>query len=218
MPEFKDYYAILGVSRSAGEQDIKLAYRRLAVKFHPDKNPAEIRQGFASSQFQDVNEAYHTLVDRKKRDAYNKQMLERQSGAVEGHSYEVNQAEMVYRQGVKAYNEQNFKRAVEYFKAAVRLNPKKAAYYDRLGIAIIKAGGAIEEARAQCEKAQQMEMYNPEHYLSMGIIYQLAGLHDKSREQFKEALKWDPSNTTAKQRLEQLAKEKKGFFGKMFGG
>jgi len=218
MAEFKDYYAILGVSRSSGEQDIKLAYRRLAVKLHPDKNPSESKQGFASSQFQDVNEAYHTLVDRKKRDAYNKQLLDRQSGATEGHSYEVNQAEMVYRQGVKAYNEQNFKRAVEYFKAAVRLNPKKAAYYDRLGIAVIKAGGSIEEARGQCEKAQQMEMYNPEHYLSMGIIYQLAGLRDKAKEQFNEALKWDPHNATAKQRLEQIAKEKKGFFGKMFGG
>lgn len=218
MPEHKDYYATLGVSRSAGDKDIKQAYRRLAVKLHPDKNPSESKQGFASSQFQDVNEAYHTLVDRKKRDAYNKQLLERQSGATESHSYEVNQAEMVYRQGVKAYNEQNFKRAVEYFKAAVRLNPKKAAYYDRLGIAVVKAGGSIEDARAQCEKAQQMEMYNPEHYLSMGIIYQLAGLREKAKEQFKEALKWDPNNAAAKQRLVQIAKEKKGFFGKMFGG
>jgi len=218
MPEFKDYYFILGISKSAGEQEIKAAYRRLAIRLHPDKNPAEAKQGFASSQFQDVNEAYHTLIDRRKREVYNKMLLDRQSGAAEGHSYEVNQAEMVYRQGVKAYNEQNYKRAVEYFKAAVRLNPKKAAYYDRLGIAIIKAGGSIEDARAQCEKAQQMEMYSPEHYLSMGIIYQMAGLHDKARDQFKEALKWDPNNVTAKQKLEQLGKDKKGFFGKVFGG
>ncbi len=218
MAEFKDYYAVLGVGRTAAEQEIKAAYRRLAVRLHPDKNPAESKQGFASSQFQDVNEAYHTLVDRRKRDAYNKQLLARQTGMSDGHTYEANQAEMVYRQGVKAYNEQNFKRAVEYFKAAVRLNPKKASYYDRLGIAIVKSGGSIEDARAQCEKAQQMEMYNPEHYLSMGIIYQLAGLGDKAREQFREALKWDPANAAAKQRLEQLGRSKKGFFGKMFGG
>lgn len=218
MAEFKDYYVILGISRSAGDQEIKIAYRRLAIKLHPDKNPAESKLGFASSQFQDVNEAYHTLTDRKKREAYNKLLMDRQSGVTDGHGHEANQAEMVYRQGVKAYNEQNFKRAVEYFKAAVRLNPKKASYYDRLGIALVKAGGPLEEARAQCEKAQQMEMYNPEHYVSMGIIYQLAGNHDKAKEQFKEALKWDPNNATAKQRLEQIAKEKKGFFGKMFGG
>lgn len=218
MAEFKDYYVILGISRSAGDQDIKQAYRRLAIRLHPDKNPAESKQGFASSQFQDVNEAYHTLADRRKREAYNKLLMDRQSGVTDGHGHEASQAEMVYRQGVKAYNEQSFKRAVEYFKAAVRLNPKKASYYDRLGIALVKAGGPVDEARAQCEKAQQLEMYNPEHYLSMGIIYQLAGLHDKAKDQFKEALKWDPGNVTAKQRLEQIAKEKKGFFGKMFGG
>jgi curved DNA-binding protein len=64
--KYKDYYAILGVARDAGEADIKKAYRKLARKYHPDvsKEPA------AEERFKDVGEAYETLRDKEKRAAY----------------------------------------------------------------------------------------------------------------------------------------------------
>jgi Flp pilus assembly protein TadD len=60
-------------------------------------------------------------------------------------------------------------------------------------------------------------MYNPEHYLSLGIVYQTAGMNDKARDQFKEALKWDPKNVQAQKRLEMVGKGDKGFLGGLFG-
>lgn len=65
--EYKDYYRILGVERSADAKEIKRAYRRLAVQFHPDKNPGNNE---AESRFKEINEAYEVLGDPQKRAKY----------------------------------------------------------------------------------------------------------------------------------------------------
>jgi curved DNA-binding protein len=66
--EYKDYYKILGVSRSAKEDEIRKAYRKLAQKHHPDKNPGD--KG-AEERFKEINEAYQVLSDPEKRARYN---------------------------------------------------------------------------------------------------------------------------------------------------
>lgn len=63
----RDYYEILGLERNASEADIKKAYRRLAMKYHPDRNPDDAE---AEEKFKEVQEAYETLSDSKKRAAY----------------------------------------------------------------------------------------------------------------------------------------------------
>lgn len=62
-----DYYEILGVSRNAEECEIKKAYKRLAVKFHPDRNPGNAE---AEAKFKEIKEAYEVLTDAQKRAAY----------------------------------------------------------------------------------------------------------------------------------------------------
>lgn len=62
----KDYYKILGVSRSATDDDLKKAYRKLALKYHPDKN----KSPDAEERFKEVAEAYEVLSDKKKREVY----------------------------------------------------------------------------------------------------------------------------------------------------
>lgn len=64
----KDYYKTLGVSESASEEEIKKAYRKLAVKYHPDKNPGNVKE--AESKFKEVSEAYYALSDPRRRQEY----------------------------------------------------------------------------------------------------------------------------------------------------
>jgi molecular chaperone DnaJ len=63
----RDYYEILGVAKNAPQDEIKSSYRKLAMKYHPDRNPGDKS---AEEKFKEVKEAYEMLSDEKKRAAY----------------------------------------------------------------------------------------------------------------------------------------------------
>ena len=67
MPEYINYYSIMGVPKSASASEIKSAYRKLAMKYHPDRNPGSKE---AESKFKNINEANEVLSDPKKRQTY----------------------------------------------------------------------------------------------------------------------------------------------------
>jgi len=64
----KDYYGILGVPRNASDGEIKKAYRKLAMQYHPDRNPG--KENWANEKFKEINEAYGVLGDPQKRKQY----------------------------------------------------------------------------------------------------------------------------------------------------
>jgi curved DNA-binding protein len=88
--EYKDYYKILGVSKSATDDDIKKAYRKLAKQYHPDRNPGNKA---AEEKFKEINEAYEVLSDSKKRSFYDQMGVDynryqQQGGAPNAYNWE----------------------------------------------------------------------------------------------------------------------------------
>ncbi|HET6454406.1 MAG TPA: DnaJ domain-containing protein, partial [Armatimonadota bacterium] len=67
--DYKDYYAVLGVTKGASEKEIKQAYRKLARKYHPDVNPGSKE---AEEKFKEISEAYEVLNDKEKRAKYDR--------------------------------------------------------------------------------------------------------------------------------------------------
>ena len=63
----RDYYEVLGVAKTATADEIKKAYRKLAIQYHPDKNPGNKE---AEEKFKEATEAYEVLIDDKKRSVY----------------------------------------------------------------------------------------------------------------------------------------------------
>ena len=63
----RDYYEVLGVSRSASKQELKKAFKKLAMKYHPDRNPDDQA---AADKFKEAAEAYEILSDAEKKAAY----------------------------------------------------------------------------------------------------------------------------------------------------
>src|SRR4030095_386231 len=65
----RDYYEVLGVEQSASDDDLKKAYRKLALRYHPDKNPGD---KVAEERFKEIGEAYQVLCDAERRAAYDR--------------------------------------------------------------------------------------------------------------------------------------------------
>ena len=64
----RDYYDVLGVDRNASDEDIKRAFRKLALEYHPDRN----KKAGAEERFKEINEAYQVLSDSEKRNEYDR--------------------------------------------------------------------------------------------------------------------------------------------------
>ncbi len=91
----RDYYEVLGLTKSATQADIKSAYRKLALKYHPDRN----KEVDAEEKFKEINEAYEILKDTKKKQAYDQfghTAFDPSSGGFGGHTYTDQQGPFTY--------------------------------------------------------------------------------------------------------------------------
>lgn len=95
---YKDYYKILGVDKNASQKDIKKAYRKLAAKYHPDKNPDDKA---AEQKFKEINEANQVLSDPEKRKQY--ETLGANWEAYQQGTYDPNQGQRRRRGGGQSY-------------------------------------------------------------------------------------------------------------------
>lgn len=208
----KDYYQILNIRKDANLVEIKKAYYRLVKELHPDA------KGHASNKedehkFVEITEAYQLLRDPNKRRIYDREL--KQGNGV-SHDFTsraqspVNKtAETYFKNAVFRFKKGEMKDARQLFEASLHIdkdNPKYLSYY---GLCLSYNPSTIHKAREYCEKAIEIEFYQPSFYTNLGIVYFNARLYSRSRRQFEDALKWDPDNKRAMEYLHKINKIQK---------
>jgi curved DNA-binding protein CbpA len=112
------------------------------------------------------------------------------------------QAEHCYQQGRARFDRKEYHLAVHLLREAVKLDPSRAPYHFHLGLALIRNPRTRREAIEHLTKAAELEPYNAQIRVKMGMLYKEAGLPKKAEAYFRQALSLDPENRAAKRELD----------------
>lgn len=198
------FYEILNVSRDSSEEQIKKAYFQLARKFHPDRFDRETLQkykGQIEEIFGHVTKAYKVLSDRERRKAYDKKALAPGEGRDQTRT-----AEIKFRQAKTLYNQGRFEDALVLLEETLRLSKGKGDYYLLLAMTESKIPFFRKKAEKDFLNAVEMEPWNPEGFVGLGLLYKQEGLFTKASKQFKKALEIDSDHSAARKELDEIEK------------
>ena len=221
----RDYYRILEVSRDASEREIKRAYHRLARERHPDKGttPSQVKR--LQDEFAQISTAYNILKDKQKRSEYDARLKKDEAKRAEagepaqrttkaaassakprpGMGRDRSSiAQRAYAKGIQLFNAGDYRRAVEFFEAAIQNDDSEATYHARLGLALMRSHGGFARAVSAIKRAIELDPYNTDHRLVLGNAYETVGSTSMATKTYREILKWDSSNAEAMHRLERL--------------
>lgn len=196
---------LLEVDENSDAETIKKNYYRLAREFHPDRYFAAsdtTLKDKLTAIFDAITTAYATLKDDFKRKEYFDSL-----GGPEKEEVIVTdeeKAEEQFKKGVDEFKRANFQGAVDLFKEAAKINPKKAQYWSYLSLALSKIPNGLREAEDALLEAIKLEPLNGEHYANLGLLYLKTGLNKRAAGQFEKALKFDPGNIKAQKGLKQI--------------
>jgi curved DNA-binding protein CbpA len=196
-----NYYEILGVSRTASEEEIRDHFRKLARENHPDRYRGDDKAN-AERQFQILTEAMNVLTNEPRRKQHD-QMLSGGSGRSAA-SDPAQVAKVYLANGVKAYKAGDYPAAVEAFDMAVKHNDADAKAHHYLALAAARIPSRMRQAVQAIESAVQKEPYNPVFLKDAGQLCRKVGLFAKAERYLEEALKWDQGNSEIEAALSEI--------------
>ncbi|MGD0782936.1 MAG: DnaJ domain-containing protein [Candidatus Aminicenantales bacterium] len=209
IPEI-DFYQVLGVTRSAGEEEVKKAYFSLARKFHPDRFGRHLQPGVKEQideVFDYITKAYRTLTNRDEKMTYSSKLA---SGVADDDRDRSKHAEIRFRQGKTLFNQARYEEALGLLEEAVRLKDDKGDYFLLLAMAESKVPSLSKKAEKDFLKAIELESWNPEGFVGLGLLYKKEGLLLRSRKQFERALEIDSDHKAARKALSDMDERPEG--------
>ncbi|MGZ5479269.1 MAG: J domain-containing protein [Candidatus Aminicenantales bacterium] len=216
-------YQILDIPKTATDEDVKKAYFQMARRFHPDRFDRQIAAEFKAQideVFDGITNAYRVLSNKDSRRVY-----DAKSGQVstqEDAQDTFKKADTKFRQGKTLHAQGRYDEAVAYLEEAVRMRRDKADYYLLLAMCESKMPPYVKKAEQDFLKAIQLEPWNPEGYVGLGLLYKAEGLQTKAVKQLEKALEVDADHASAREALDELTggrkKTSKTIFGLDFFG
>jgi len=201
-----NYYQILHVAKEASEDEIKKAYFQLARKFHPDRFDRSVNDHYRAQigeAFDTITKAYRTLSNK----ALRKQYDARSPAGTKEDSHDFSRkAEIKFRQAKTLYNLGRYEDALILLEEALSLKRDKADYFLLLAMSEAKISSFHRKAEEHFLKAKELEPWNPEAYVGLGLLYKTEGMLAKATKSFQKALELDADHDLARRELEALGK------------
>ncbi len=122
-------------------------------------------------------------------------------------------AELYYQQGRARFERKEYHAAVHLLREAIKLDPSRAPYHYHLGIALIRNPRTRRDAELHLSRAAELEPYNAQIRVKLGLLYKEAGLAKRADHFFREALQMDPENKVAKREISAEAARSKAAGG-----
>ncbi len=195
-----NYYEVLGVERSATEQEIRDRFRQLARENHPDRYRGPDKAD-AERKFQVLTEAVNVLTNSTRRKQHDSEIV---GGSGKGQVDFAQIAKAYLAKGVKAYKEGDWSGAYENFDMAAKHNPQDAKAFHYLALAASRIPAYTRQAVQAIESALQREPMNALFLKDAGLMCKRAGLVAKAERYLQEALEWDASNVEVQAALAEL--------------
>jgi tetratricopeptide (TPR) repeat protein len=221
-----NYYQILGLAKDASDEDIKKAYFLLARKFHPDRFPRTLSPQYrvlVEDVFDNITKAYRTLTSEDLRRSYDLKAPVAAARAGESGRDVLKKADHKFRQAKTLYSQGRYEDSIVVLEEVTRMNRTKGAYFLLLALSEVKIPSMRRKAETDFQKAIELEPWNPECYVGLGMLYRQEGMTMKATKLFQKALEYDDDHEIALKEMDALkGGEKKtglkGFFSKSFFG
>ncbi|OGD22382.1 MAG: hypothetical protein A2W03_15545 [Candidatus Aminicenantes bacterium RBG_16_63_16] len=208
LPEM-NYYQILNVSKTAGEEEIKKAYFQLARQFHPDRFDRSLPANYrvqVEDVFDKITKAYRTLTSREGRRDYDGKLT---TGGEDKPKDSLAKADTKFRQAITLFGQGRYEDAMSLLEEVVRLNRNKGGYYLLLAMTESRMPDYHKKAEEHFLKAIELEPWNPEGFVGLGMLYKKVGMTTKATRQFEKALELDGEHEAALHELGLLNKGEK---------
>jgi len=199
----QNYYELLHIDIEATSVEVEEAYLKMAKSYHPDQQFREGMQqlkGELEELFNRVTEAYNILSDDSRRWEYDLSLatvMQGKSGTGYKKAKDPAKAKEAYSKGLASFKAKDLESATVHFKEATRLDASNAAYFSHLALALLQRPRREAEAEEAMLAAIELEPGSADHRANLGLLYQRAGIRDKAKQAFEEALKIDPKNDKA---------------------
>jgi len=212
------FYQMLDIPKTATEEEIKKAYFQRARSFHPDRFERKLAAEYKAQideVFDGITNAYRVLSNKEARRVY-----DAKSGSAvtqEDAQDSLRKADIKFRQGKTLHGQGRIDEAIVYLEEAVRVRKDKGDYYLLLAMAESKVPAFVKKAEQDFLRAIQLEPWNPEAYVGLGLLYKAEGLQTKAIRQFEKALEVEPDHPSAREALDELTGGKKNAARGLFG-
>lgn len=203
----QNYYEVLGVGVRATREEIKRSYYRLAKIYHPDRHfeePMRELKRELEALFTKVKQAYDVLGSDPRRASYNEQLSRPQKTAAPKPMSIAEHAERSFHDGRKAYEDEDYKRAVEFFEMAARMMPNNHAYFGYLGKALLHFPERLRRAELAFRRAVAIDPGRIEYAVELARLYERQGMVHSAIQEYEAVLKREPENPAIKERLSRL--------------